>query len=83
MRLADHIVEEERALDDGGSQTVYVYDEVVFELPYDRENETEASIEAQFESWWAYGSAEPEEEPTLEERVGILEELMMGGMMDV
>lgn len=56
-------------------QTVYEYDELVFVLPDDRQ-ETAASIEASFDDWWLYG-CEDHSEPTLEERVSILEEIIM------
>lgn len=56
-------------------QTVYLYDELRFDLPEGRE-ETAASIEANFEDWWLYG-CEDHTEPTLEERVSLLEEIIM------
>lgn len=79
MRLADHITEVSREYEDDSAQTVYVYDEVVFTLPYDRAEETAESIEAEFEGWWIFGENDGEEELTLEERVAILEEVLLGG----
>lgn len=56
-------------------QTAYQYDEVRFDLPDDRQ-ETESSITEHFADWWLYG-CEDHTEPTLEERVTILEEIIM------
>lgn len=74
VRLADHIREDER---DG--QNVYVYDEVVFHLDADR-TETEADIQADFATWWEYGSQPEEPMPTIEERLELVEMMLMGGM---
>lgn len=73
VRLADHIEDYEM---DG--QTLYQYDEVVFELEAGRA-ETEADIQASFDDWWAYGSQEDEPEMTLEERVAAIEDYLIGG----
>lgn len=77
VRLAANIREE---VEEG--QTMYRYDEVVFELGSDR-TETAEDIAEQFEDWWTYGenADEEEAEPTLEERVALIEELLLGGMM--
>lgn len=74
VRLADHIREDDR---DG--QNVYVYDEVVFHLDADR-TETEADIQADFATWWEYGSQPEEPMPTIEERLELVEMMLMGGM---
>ncbi len=71
VRLADNVVG--RTDNDG---TVYEYDEVVFDLPEDRE-ETAQSIENNFDAWWAFGQ-QPVEEITLEQRVSDMEELLLG-----
>ena len=70
VRLADNV--EEIQEDD---QTLYQYDEVEFILPEDRQ-ETRASIAEHFDEWWLYGQ-EDHTEPTLEERVSLLEEIIM------
>lgn len=59
----------------------YQYDEVVFPLPYDRE-ETASSIEESFEDWWAYGEQAPLKDavPTLEQRVSDLEDMLFFSM---
>lgn len=71
VRLADNIREVDRE-----GETVIVYDEVVFHLDADRK-ETAADIEAEFAAWWAYGSAPEEAEPTTEERLEIVESVLM------
>ena len=71
VRLADNIREEERE-----GEKVIVYDEVVFTLEADRK-ETATDIEAEFAAWWAYGSAPEEAEPTTEERLEIVESVLM------
>ena len=71
VRMADHVTE--RTDDDG---TVYEYDEVVFDLPEDRE-ETVQSVTANFAAWWAFGQ-QPVEKITLEQRVSDMEELLLG-----
>lgn len=74
VRLADNIREEDR---DG--QTMYVYDEVVFALEPDR-TETETDIQQDFGMWWEYGSQPEEPMPTIEERLELVEMLLMGGI---
>lgn len=73
VRMASNIVEEDR---DG--QMVYVYDEAVFTLGADRE-ETAEDIKADFESWWEYGIQPEEPMPTIEERLELVEMMLMGG----
>ena len=74
VRLANNIMEEDR---DG--QTVYVYDEAVFTLGTDRE-ETVEDIQADFEAWWEYGIQPEEPMPTIEERLELVEMILMGGL---
>lgn len=59
-------------------QTIYQYDEVVFELEAGR-TETVADIEENLYDWWEYGSQEEEAAPTLEERVAMLEDYIIAG----
>lgn len=56
----------------------YQYDEVVFHLPYDRD-ESVVSIEESFSDWWAYGEQATMTEPTatLEQRVSDLEDMLL------
>jgi len=70
VRLADNIetVESEE-------ETAIQYDEVVFDLPEDRDDSVE-SITANFEAWWDFGQQETEE-ITLEQRVSDLEEALL------
>lgn len=70
VRLADNIetVESEEG-------TAIQYDEVVFDLPEDRDDSVE-SITANFEAWWDFGQQETEE-ITLEQRVSDLEEALL------
>ena len=70
VRLADNIetVESEEG-------TSIQYDEVVFDLPEDRDDSVE-SITANFEAWWDFGQQETEE-ITLEQRVSDLEEALL------
>ena len=75
VRLADNIREVET--EDGA--TMYVYDEAVFTLEADR-TETADDILEDFADWWEYGIQPEEPLPTLEERVEMIEELLMGGM---
>lgn len=75
VRLADNIREVET--EDGA--TMYVYDEAVFTLEADR-TETADDILEDFATWWEYGIQPEEPLPTLEERVEMIEELLMGGM---
>ena len=70
MRLADNV--QEIVTDEG---TTYEYDEVVFNLPDDRE-ETAESIQAAFAAWWEFGQQE-EEEATVESRLSALEDVIM------
>lgn len=74
VRMAGNIQEVEKE-----DQTVFVYDEVVFDLEAGR-NETAADILEEFEAWWEYGSQDPEPLPSLEERVTLIEEILMGGL---
>lgn len=73
MILTDNVVQTQD--DEGGD--VFTYDEVVFVLDGDRAD-SPAEYEADFESWWEYGSAEDDPLPTLEERVSDLEMYIMG-----
>ena len=59
-------------------QTLYQYDEVVFELEPGR-TETAADIEAELNDWWEFGCLEEEPAPTLEERVAMIEDYLIGG----
>lgn len=74
VRLANSVREENR---DG--QRIYVYDEAVFTLGADRV-ETEEDIKADFESWWEYGIQPEEPMPTIEERLELVEMMLMGGL---
>lgn len=77
VRISDHL--ETRTDDtDGIRQTVYTYDEAVFDLPSDRLDETEESIAEHIPEWWLYASVD-HSEPTMEERVALLEQIIMGG----
>lgn len=58
------------------SQTMYRFDEVVFDLPESRTGETVVSITEDFAAWWAFGS-EDEEPVTLEDRVAALEGMFL------
>lgn len=73
VRMAGNVTEEDR---DG--QTIYIYDEAVFTLEADRE-ETAEDIQADFESWWEYGIQPEEPMPTIEERLELVEMMLMGG----
>lgn len=75
VRLTDHLHQEER--EDGGA---YIYDEVVFDLPEGRSADPEVIADS-FADWWLYGTEE-HNVPTLEERVGVLED-SFGGIMDM
>ena len=59
-------------------QTIYQYDEVIFELEAGR-TETVEDIEADLNDWWEFGSQEDEPTPTLEERVAMIEDFLIGG----
>lgn len=74
VRLAHDVREEDR---DG--QRVYVYDEAVFTLGAGRV-ETEEDIQTDFESWWEYGIQPEEPMPTIEERLELVEMILMGGI---
>lgn len=74
VRLAGNIREEERE-----EQAMFIYDEVVFELEADREETAEDIAEA-FDEWWEYGSQEEEPLPTIEERISVIEEILLGGL---
>ena len=71
--LADNVV---KTQDEDGND-VFIYDEVVFVLDGDRKD-SPAEYEADFDSWWEYGSTEDDPLPTLEERVSDLEMYIMG-----
>lgn len=73
IRLADNVTQRTEE-----ESTVYEYDEVVFNLPDDRD-ETVKSIEDSFAAWWEFGQ-QPVEEITLEQRVSDLEDLLLGMM---
>lgn len=75
VRLADNI----REVETEEGATMYVYDEAVFTLEADR-TETADDILEDFAAWWEYGIQPEEPLPTLEERVEMIEELLMGGM---
>lgn len=70
--LSDNITD---YTDEDGNK-FYKYDEVRFQLPYDRQ-ETLESISENFEDWWIYGSDDSYEDMSLEERVTTLEELVI------
>lgn len=74
VRLANNAREEDRE-----GQTIYVYDEAVFSLGADRE-ETEEDILMDFEAWWEYGIQPEEPMPTIEERLELVEMMLMGGL---
>ena len=71
VRLTDHVTIEE-----DGETINYLSDEVVFQLTADR-IETEQDIEAAFSDWWAFGCQPEEPDPTMEERVSILEDVIL------
>ena len=73
VRMANNIREDERE-----EQTVYIYDEAVFQLDADRV-ETAADIEADFDEWWKFGIQPEEPLPTLEERIAAIEDFLIGG----
>ena len=75
VRLADNI-EKIVKEDEHGEQTVYQYDEVLFELDADR-TETEVDILENFADWWTYGSEPEEALPTIEERLSLVEDVLM------
>ena len=73
VRMANNIREEER-----DEQTVFVYDEALFELGADR-TETAEDIEEDFNDWWEFGIQPEEPLPTLEERIAAIEDILIGG----
>ena len=78
VRMTDNVTSFEP--EDGQiSQTMYRYDEVVFDLPEDRSGETVTSIAADFDAWWEYGS-EDEDPVTLESRIAALEDMFLALM---
>ena len=77
VRLTDNV---RHITEDGCDQVEY--DEVVFDLPFDRTDETVESIDADFAAWWEYGT-EPQDPPTIEQRVADLEDMFLSMMMEV
>lgn len=73
VRLAADIKEEDRE-----GQKIYVYDEAVFTLEADR-TETAEEIQSNFDAWWTYGIQPEEPMPTIEERLELVEMMLMGG----
>lgn len=71
---------EPEPMDGQTTQTMYRYDEVVFELPEDRSSETVISITADFAAWWEYGSSEDGDQITLESRIAALEDMFLALM---
>ena len=79
VRLRDNVVT--FVSEDEMKQEMQRYDEVVFDLPEDRKNETKESIEKNFVDWWTYGQTDPTNDvATLEDRVTALEEMYMSMM---
>lgn len=77
VRMTDNVRPFEPEVEEGQiSQTMYRFDEVVFNLPEDRTGETVVSITEDFAAWWAFGS-EDEEPVTLEARVAALEDMFL------
>lgn len=77
VRMTDNVTPFETETQDGQpSQTMYRFDEVVFDLPEDRSGETITSITADFDAWWEFGSAD-EEPVTLETRIAALEDMFL------
>ncbi len=72
VRMTDNVTPYETE----DNQIMYRFDEVVFDLPEDRESETVTSITAAFAAWWEFGS-EDEEPVTLESRVAALEDMFL------
>lgn len=80
VRMTDHVTPYEAESPDGQtSQTMYRFDEVVFDLPEDRAGETVVSITADFAAWWEYGSTD-EDPVTLETRIAALEDMFLALM---
>ena len=67
VRLADNVRTEQK-----DEQDVYIYDEVVFDLPVGRSADP-ADIAEDFAAWWSYGQ-ENHEPPTDAERLDALED---------
>lgn len=77
VRMTDNVRPFETPAEEGqASQTMYRFDEVVFDLPENRTGETVVSITEDFAAWWAFGS-EDEEPVTLEDRVAALEGMFL------
>lgn len=77
VRMTDNVSPYETEPEEGQtSQTMYRYDEVVFDLPEDRSGETVTSITADFAAWWEFGS-EDEDPVTLESRIAALEDMFL------
>jgi hypothetical protein len=76
VRLADHVQIVPDEWMDGEPSTHYEYDEVVFEMPEDR-TDTVEDVTEDFDDWWVFGQEEYEE-PTLEERLAELEDIVFG-----
>lgn len=74
VRMAGNIRKEKRE-----DQQIFIYDEVTFDLEPGR-NETIKDIIDEFDSWWEFGSQDEEPLPSLEERVTLIEEILMGGL---
>lgn len=70
IRLADNIQEKR---EEGG--TIWEYDEVVFDLPEERGDESVESIQEDFAAWWIYGQQDLSP-ITVEERLDALEEMI-------
>ena len=77
VRISDHLETRIDRMDDL-EQTIYIYDEAVFDLPQDRLDETEETIAEHIPEWWLYASVD-HSEPSMEERVALLEQIIMGG----
>jgi len=79
VRLTDNVTIFQT--DDEIPQEMFRFDEVVFDLPEDRADESAETIEENFSDWWAFGQADPEDETvTLEDRIAALEEMYVLGM---
>ena len=85
IRLADNIEEIEEAGEPatagegaGDVHILYRYDEVVVMLEPGRA-ETAQDVADAFADWWTYGSQPEEPAPTLEQRVELIEEILLGG----
>lgn len=80
IRLHDEITKVTVPEEDGSSSPSVAYQcrEVVFPLPYDR-NESVTSITSAFDDWWAYGESASltEDTPTVEQRLADLEDTVL------